>query len=203
MLVMLSTVGITYRVPRCSLTSVSLVWAAGVAMSMFIMMISFSYIVAEWCSQSHLSTEKYKDASKGLKTTRWWKKHTLYIRRVPDVAIEFLKNIYNLVLRNNVGAGKRNRRSLVWAAKVKTGNRAKSPRITGEPESVPNGNSDEDDDEYHGALLSESKDHRDPGYPMMKLSPPLETYSRSPRSSFGEQSVDLSMRPAVKQFESI
>lgn len=51
------------------------------------MTIGFAFVVAEYCTQSHLSTEDYKKAARGLRRTRWFKKHTSLFRDIPDYLI--------------------------------------------------------------------------------------------------------------------
>ena len=162
------------------------------------MLISFGYIVAEWCTQSHLSTENYHEAAKGLMTTRWYKRYTLFVRRVPDVVIELAKHAYYRMANINVPAGSTNRRSLVWTARVKARHKASTAGIPDEPQPTPNSNSNSGgDDNYDEALLWGAEDRYDRGYPMTQLSPPIGIHSRSPRSSFGEHSSGLSVRPAT------
>ncbi|KAL8765754.1 MAG: hypothetical protein Q9209_007261 [Squamulea sp. 1 TL-2023] len=78
--------------------------------------VGLAYIVFEYCTQSHLSTEDYDRAMKGLKHTRWFKKHTLFIRIIPDVVINWGKLIWHKITR---GSSRRGRRSLVWTATCK------------------------------------------------------------------------------------
>ncbi|KAA6406469.1 MAG: glutamine-dependent nad(+) synthetase [Lasallia pustulata] len=83
------------------------------------MSIGLAFIVAEWCSQSHLSTQDYEMASRGLRRTRWFKKHTAWFRDIPEVLIELaLKFRYKLVRGR---AERPDRRSLVWTWKTKEG----------------------------------------------------------------------------------
>ena len=92
-------------------------WATGTTLSCFIMSVGFAFIVAEWCSQSHLSSEDYGKASRGLRRTRWFKKTTAWFRDIPEVLIELvLKARYKLVRGRAERPG---RRSLVWTWKTK------------------------------------------------------------------------------------
>lgn len=93
-------------------------WITGALLSSTIMFVAISFLVAEWCEQSHLNTEHFENAMEGLRVTRWWKKHTLWIRRGPDVVIGQVKRLRHF----GKGKGRRNgrsgneRRSIVWSA---------------------------------------------------------------------------------------
>ncbi|KAL8790099.1 MAG: hypothetical protein Q9213_000801 [Squamulea squamosa] len=95
---------------------VYLVWGIATGISLLVLGAGLAYIVFEYCTQAHLSTEDYDRAMKGLKHTRWFKKHTLFIRIVPDVVINWGKLIWHKVTR---GSSRRGRRSLVWTATCK------------------------------------------------------------------------------------
>ena len=86
-------------------------WGAATALSCFVMAGGLGYIVLEYCSQSHISTEDYGRAMQGLRMTRWWKKHTRFVRWVPNHAIRLAKWAFWWV---NGGRSRRGRRSLVW-----------------------------------------------------------------------------------------
>ena len=87
-------------------------WGFGVGLSVFVMTVAITFIVTEYCTQSHLSSEDYQDAINGLKATRWFKKHTLWVRRAPDLLIRFLKYLYSRILNRGSGS----RRGLPWQA---------------------------------------------------------------------------------------
>ena len=55
-------------------------WGFGTALSCITMVLGLLSIVNEYCTQSHLSTENYDSAARGLRTTRRWKKSTMWIR---------------------------------------------------------------------------------------------------------------------------
>ena len=85
--------------------------------------VAFVFIVVEYCTQSHLSTEDYDDAMRGLKRTRRFKKYTAWLRDVPDYIIDFIKRLWSHMLRRNKRLGDdgqsgryglRGRRSLLW-----------------------------------------------------------------------------------------
>ncbi|KAI4275592.1 MAG: hypothetical protein LQ337_003104 [Flavoplaca oasis] len=80
------------------------------------MSVGLAYIVFEYCTQSHLSTEDYDRAMNGLKHTRWFKKHTRFVRVVPDVLINWGKLFWHKMTR---GKSRRHRRSLVWTVACK------------------------------------------------------------------------------------
>lgn len=54
-------------------------WIAATTLGCSVLVGSFSVIVWEWVTQSHMSTEHYEESMKGLKTTRRFKKYTKFI----------------------------------------------------------------------------------------------------------------------------
>lgn len=55
-------------------------WIVGTALSCSVLVVGLAYIVAEYCTQSHLATENFGDACEGMKLTRRFKKYTYWIR---------------------------------------------------------------------------------------------------------------------------
>lgn len=91
-------------------------WGSGVGISVFAMCIAFAFIVAEYCTQSHLSTVDYEKSKRGLSRTRWFKKHTYLFRSIPHLCIGFGKDLWFRVM------GKKEiheRGSLMWTWKTK------------------------------------------------------------------------------------
>lgn len=79
-------------------------WLAGTLVPCTIMLAGFAFIIAEWCEQSHVNTENYADALKGLRATRRWKRCTVWLRHIPDRLIEMVK----WAIR------RKGRRGLIW-----------------------------------------------------------------------------------------
>lgn len=80
------------------------------------MCIAFAFIVAEYCTQSHLSTVDYEKSRQGLRRTRWFKKHTYLFRSIPHMCIGFGMHLWLRVM------GKKafhERRSLLWTWKTR------------------------------------------------------------------------------------
>lgn len=90
-------------------------WGAATGLSVFVMATGLAYIVTEYCTQSHISTEHYGRAMQGLRLTRWYKKHTGFARAVPDAVIKFGKLVFH---KATGGRSRRGRRSLVWTAET-------------------------------------------------------------------------------------
>jgi hypothetical protein len=90
---------------------VVLYWASGTALSCTLLFVPVLFIVAEWCEQSHLSTENYDNASRGLRRTRSWKKWTMPFRDGPEWVIEVVKGLRRTLFGRKFRGG---RRSLVW-----------------------------------------------------------------------------------------
>ena len=91
--------------------SVYTYWSVGTALSCFVMTVGLWYIAHEYCTQGHMSTEHYGRAMHGLKMTRWYKKHTRFVRFLPNLIMRAGKRVGHLWSR---GRTRRVRRSLVW-----------------------------------------------------------------------------------------
>ncbi|KAH0562977.1 hypothetical protein GP486_002455 [Trichoglossum hirsutum] len=79
-------------------------WIGALCLSLVIMCLSFAFIIAEWCTQSHLATEDFENAMDGLQRTRAFKWATSRIRNAVDFVITKFKSI-------TLG---QERKSLVW-----------------------------------------------------------------------------------------
>jgi len=66
-------------------------WGASTALSIFVMSVGLAYIVHEYYTQSHFSTEDYGRAMEGLRRTRRWKRCTRSVGVVPDLVIKLGK----------------------------------------------------------------------------------------------------------------
>ena len=90
-------------------------WIIGVCLSCMIMFTAIAFLVAEWCEQSHLNSEDFDKAMKGLMVTRYYKRYTIYIRRTPDFFIRLFKKLWRNVSGKITRRHKtRERESLVW-----------------------------------------------------------------------------------------
>ena len=65
-------------------------WGFGTAISCITMAAGLSYVVNEYCTQSHLSTEDYSSAAEGLQTTRKFKKSTMWLRHLARITTNIL-----------------------------------------------------------------------------------------------------------------
>ena len=65
-------------------------WGFGTGISCITMAIGLLYVVDEYCTQSHLSTEDYESAVQGLRTTRTFKKHTMWLRHLVSLTATLL-----------------------------------------------------------------------------------------------------------------
>ena len=166
-------------------------WGFGTGLSGCIMVISFAFIVTEWCTQSHLSTEDFESAGRGLMRTRRFKKYTCYFREIPDWVIEVVKITWLRVMGKKT-SGDRARRSLVWMSETKAHKR----RLSSIPTIIEGKAPTRSDSWAHGGeeteLLGKSKDGNEWAFDLQRLMSPTETHPRSPgsprspRSSFGE-----------------
>lgn len=55
-------------------------WTSGTVLTGLIMSLSMFYVTVEWCQQSFLSTEDYKDAMAGLHSIRTYRHWTFFMR---------------------------------------------------------------------------------------------------------------------------
>jgi hypothetical protein len=78
-------------------------WITALCLCLIVMVLSFAFIIAEWCTQSHMATDNYKKAMKGLARTRTFKWLTSPIRDAVDFVIIKVKLLIG-----------RERKSLVW-----------------------------------------------------------------------------------------
>ena len=60
-------------------------WATGTTLSIAVLAVGLAYIVAEYCTQSHLATEDFDSACEGIRLTRRFKKYTYWIRLLLDL----------------------------------------------------------------------------------------------------------------------
>lgn len=82
-------------------------WGAATGMSCFSLTVGLTYIVIEYCTQSHLSTEDYDGATKGLNMTRWFRKYTIWLRLPGEVLAKYMH-------KATFGMFKSNSKSLTW-----------------------------------------------------------------------------------------
>jgi hypothetical protein len=93
---------------------VVLYWAIGTAISCSVMLLTISYVLKEWCVQSHLNTSNYTAAAHGLRRTRTFRKYTQFLSIPKNAAKAFLKLLSRMAGTKGRLLG---RRSLVWTSK--------------------------------------------------------------------------------------
>ncbi|KAL9004935.1 MAG: hypothetical protein Q9188_002254 [Gyalolechia gomerana] len=98
------------------LSCVQYYWGFGMGLSVTIMVGAIAYITYQYFTQSHLSSEDYAQAMQGLRTTRWFKRRTIWTRYVLEANIRMFKRIFHRLFGTKVESV---RRSLVWTPKVK------------------------------------------------------------------------------------
>ena len=108
-------------------------WGAGAGLAMTVLFTATAFIIAEWCTQSHLSTENYQSARRGLQMTRIWKRHTTWVRVVPNAIIEGIVHLRWVLLKSigKRGSVRPGRRSLIWSSKIRPRHRAPSVVVHG------------------------------------------------------------------------
>jgi hypothetical protein len=112
-------------------------WVTALVLTLIIMLLSFAFIIAEWCTQSHMATYNYEKAMRGLRRTRTFKWLTSPIREIADFGITKSKSLIG-----------RKRRSLIW--KKDRGQVPDSTVLTGSAPMEP----DEIVEEVHKKCLS-------------------------------------------------
>jgi hypothetical protein len=78
-------------------------WITALCLSLIVMALSFAFIIAEWCTQSHMVADNYKKAMRGLARTRTFKWLSSPIRDAVDFVITKVQLLKG-----------RERKSLVW-----------------------------------------------------------------------------------------
>ena len=89
-----------------------------------------AYIIAEFCSQSHLATEDFRNASEGLKLTRRFKKYTYWLRLLlswDEILLQIWKAIRFRWWRVTGQRPKVFKKALIWDWRVKPGGAGRTP----------------------------------------------------------------------------
>ena len=77
---------------------------------------AFVFIVVEYCTQSHFSTVDYEESRKGLRWTRWFKKHTYLFKSITRTCLSCGIHLCLRIMRRKE---LHERRSLLWTWKTK------------------------------------------------------------------------------------
>ncbi|KAF2845471.1 hypothetical protein T440DRAFT_264896 [Plenodomus tracheiphilus IPT5] len=88
-------------------------WTSGTLLTGFVMSLSMFYIAVEWCQQSFLSTEDYKDAMSGLRMTRRYRQWT-YPLRFATRLLSYITLAPLEKLAISIGLIKRPQKTLLW-----------------------------------------------------------------------------------------
>ena len=86
-------------------------WELATALSCSVMGIALAYLVMEYCTQSHLSTEDYGKAIRGLQRTRRFKKITRWFRVIIEPRLWVCSSFFCCCYCK--------RRSLLWRSRNK------------------------------------------------------------------------------------
>ena len=87
-------------------------WGFGTGVSCVFLAVGLIYVVVEYCTQSHLSTEDYHSAAQGLRTTRWFKKYTVWLRIPGNLLAKCMHKV-------TFGMFKSSLKGLVWDSRTK------------------------------------------------------------------------------------
>lgn len=91
-------------------------WTSGTVLTSLVMGLSMFYVTVEWCQQSFLSTEKYKDAMSGLRMTRKYRHWTFFMRKASRILSSVtLGPLGKLAVI--VGLVKKPQKTLLWTKK--------------------------------------------------------------------------------------
>ena len=153
--------------------------------------VAFVFVVLEYTTQSHLSTEDYEDAMRGLRRTRKFKKHTAWLRDVPDYIIDIFMRIWSKASGSKAKytrdhqAGRYSqggRRSLLWtwSTKRQRGRRTDDGILEGIP--------------LHRQDSPQASRHTSARSPSTSKDTEMEPYS-SPISHEGEYPPELPTQP--------
>lgn len=151
---------------------IGLTWALGTAIPGVVMFLAFTYIVIQWCVQSHLSTENYDSARRGLMRTRKFRKYTLIFTWIPNLLIQKVLVCWHMRRGTKLERRYLGRRSLIWAAEP----RRAIPVLTYGEDPYTNG--------ADNPLLmpEQAQDKGDFGYALRPVTP---SHSRSPSAGSG------------------
>ena len=89
-------------------------WGVGTGTSCLFLAAGLVYIVIEYCTQSHLSTEDYESAAAGLRMTRAFRKYTTWRRFLEAPLARLMHKVSFGILRSDS-------KSLVWEWKTRDG----------------------------------------------------------------------------------
>jgi uncharacterized membrane protein len=81
-------------------------WITALCLTLVIMLVSFAFIIIEWCTQSHMATHNYAEAMRGLARTRTFKWLASPFSELMDFTITKFKGLFG-----------KERKSLVWRKK--------------------------------------------------------------------------------------
>ncbi|KAH9881783.1 hypothetical protein J1614_000954 [Plenodomus biglobosus] len=88
-------------------------WTSGTLLTALVMSFSMFYITVEWCQQSFLSTEDYKDAMIGLRRTRRYRQWTFIFRLTSRLLSRItLRPLEKLGI--SIGLIKKPQKTLLW-----------------------------------------------------------------------------------------
>lgn len=73
-------------------------WSFGTALSVIVMSASIAFIIYEYCTQSHLSSEDYDQAMQGLRMVRSFKRHIIWCYKIPASIIRMVRVLLNSIL---------------------------------------------------------------------------------------------------------
>ena len=95
-------------------------WGASTALSFITLMLAFAYAIIEWGQQSHLSTEDYQSAQRGLRTTRKFRRFTEGFHKqrhcLEQMLVNSLSPLTRLWSHNKRDPPISRRKQMVWSS---------------------------------------------------------------------------------------
>lgn len=91
--------------------TIEVYWSVATAVTCAVMCAGFAYIVAEYCTQAHISTDHYGRAMHGMMMTRRYKKYTRRIRTLIHDGLDAVTLGWRTIRGHHVRPG---RKSLRW-----------------------------------------------------------------------------------------
>ena len=161
-------------------------WVSGTTLSLLVMFLSFAFIVQEWGTQSHLSTENYGSACNGLMTTRRFKRYTSYVRNIPDIITHYMSSWWRKYIKRGGPILEAHQNVFIWTAYT-TKDKATLHlpiivRERGDPDAYDRPSYD---DEGTSSLIKRNPDEES-GYVLEPVTSLTHSRTRSSGSSFGQ-----------------
>ncbi|KAL2222353.1 hypothetical protein M432DRAFT_588227 [Thermoascus aurantiacus ATCC 26904] len=92
-------------------------WTTGTILAVSVTGIAMVYVVAEWCLQSHLSTDDYNSARSGVRSVRRFRRLMLPVRNALHAVIAPLAAVWSRI-EGLLGLSCRPQKSILWTKEI-------------------------------------------------------------------------------------